>query len=526
MTQRLIELLHRMQHNPNYLSPSAYDTAWLAWLYPQARGWLLAAQHPDGSWGAELEYYHDRVISTLAAINAIAATSGNVHELKQIEKGIRYLERAIPLLSQDVFETIGFELILPRLVKTGQALGLKLDRVETLIEPQLPLYHQKLALIPKAMIYSPHLAVAHSLEFLSFEELDRAAIPPLRTANGSIHNSPAATAFVEIAGGGSLEGWAYLDDLIERYGGYAPSFAPFELFEIIWTLHHLSLTVDLPTLEPVIHPLLDTLSQAWTERGVGFSTTFVADPDDSSVALRIFNKLGIYKDPAVLEVYEVGDHFECMPFERNLSLDAHIHIIHALKTAPDFPRRDEMLLKALNILGRDLTTEYIVDKWHTSPYYSTSHAIIGLTGLSDRIIPKQIAWLLKTQRADGSWTFYPNLPGAAIEETAYALLALMAVREKKGDISLSVIERGIRYLETHYTTAEALPSLWIHKCLYNPYHIVESVVLSALDKYKSMVKPTRRPRLITDLTHLSLQKLRAEPLAQKAIIRPSSTSGI
>ncbi|NJN93189.1 MAG: hypothetical protein HC875_03385 [Anaerolineales bacterium] len=512
MTYRLIELLHRIQQNPNYLSPSAYDTAWLAWLYPEARTWLLAAQRPDGSWGAELEYYHDRVISTLAAINAIAATSGNAYELKQTERGIRYLEGAIPQLSQDVFETIGFELLLPRLVKTGQALGLKLSRVEALIESQMPLYYQKLALIPKAMIYSPHLAVAHSLEFLSFDELDRAAIPPLRTANGSIHNSPAATAFVEIAESGSIEGRAYLDGLIERYRGYAPSFAPFELFEIIWTLHHLTLTVDLTMLEPAINPLLDTLMHAWTERGVGFSTTFVADPDDSSVALRIFNKLGIYKDPAVLEWYEVGDHFECMPLERNLSLDAHIHIIHALKTAPDFPRREELLLKALNILGRDLTTEYIVDKWHVSPYYSTSHAIIGLTGLSDPIIPKQIAWLLKTQRPDGSWTFYPNLPGAAVEETAYALLALMVVREKRGNIPLRVIERGIHYLEKHYTVAEALPSLWIHKCLYNPYHIVESVVLSALDKYRNIVKPTRPPRLITDLSSLSLIKLRSESL--------------
>ncbi|MBI1879654.1 MAG: hypothetical protein HYR94_15775, partial [Chloroflexi bacterium] len=368
MTKAFIELMARVQKNPDYLSSSAYDTAWLAWLYPEARAWLIDAQRPDGSWGAELEYYHDRVIATLAAINAIAATSANAHELKRLERGIRYLEGAIPHLGKDVYETIGFELLLPRLVKLGQTLGLNLDRVEALIEPQMPLYYQKLALIPKAMIYSPKLAVAHSLEFLSFEELDRTAMPQLRTANGSIHNSPAATAFVEIATQGSLEGRAYLDGLIKRYRGAAPSFAPFELFEIIWTLHHLSLTVDLNTLRPTINPLVEFLSQAWTERGVGFSTTFVADPDDSSLAIRVFNKLGIDKDPAILEIYEVGDHFECMPFERNLSLDAHIHIIHALKTAGDFPRRDDMLLKALNILGRDLTTEYIVDKWHVSPY--------------------------------------------------------------------------------------------------------------------------------------------------------------
>lgn len=506
--QALIDLLTRVQDSPNALSPSAYDTGWLAWLYPEARLWLVEAQHPDGSWGAEIEYYHDRVIATLSAINAIAATSANAHELKRVERGIRYLEGAIPRLTEDVYETIGFELLLPRLVKLGQSLGLNLDRVEALIESQMPLYYQKLALIPKAMIYSPKLAVAHSLEFLSFEELDHSAMPQLRTANGSIHNSPAATAFVEIATQGSVEGRAYLDKLIKRYKGTAPSFAPFELFEIIWTLHHLSLTTDLKALQPTIDPLVEFLREAWTDRGVGFSTTFVADPDDSSLAIRIFNKLGIPHDPAILGIYEVGDHFECMPFERNISLDAHIHVVHALKTAIDFPQRDDMLLKALNILGRDLTTEYIVDKWHISPYYSTSHTIIGLTGLSDKIITRQIAWLLKTQRADGSWSFYPNLPGAAVEETAYALLALMTIYEKKGDISLEVIKRGMRYVERHYISAEELPSLWIHKCLYNPYHIVDSVVLSAIDKFENLLKPSKRRRSITDLKNLPIQAQR------------------
>jgi len=130
MTQASTDLLTRMQDNPNYLSPSAYDTAWLAWLYPEARAWLIDAQRPDGSWGAELEYYHDRVIATLAAINAIAATSANAHDLKRVEQGIRYLEGTIPRLAEDVYETIGFELLLPSLVHIGQTLGLKLDRIQ------------------------------------------------------------------------------------------------------------------------------------------------------------------------------------------------------------------------------------------------------------------------------------------------------------------------------------------------------------------------------------------------------------
>jgi halimadienyl-diphosphate synthase len=487
MIQPFIDLLTKMQKSPNHISPSTYDTAWLAWLYPEAREWIIDTQRPNGSWGSDVEYYHDRVICTLSAINALAATSTNGHDLKRVERGIQYLESAIPRLDEDVYETVAFELLVPRLVQTGKTLGLKLDRVEMLLEPLMPVYYKKLALIPKELIYSPKVVVAHSLEFLSFEELDQSAIPQLRAINGSIHNSPSATAFVEIATRGSVEGRAYLDILMNKYNGAVPGFAPLELYEIIWTLHHISLNLDLRLLQPKINPWIEFLDSIWTEKGVGFSTTFIPDPDDSALALRIFNLLEIYRDPSFLEMYEVGDHFQCFPLERNISLDVHIHIVHALKDSMDFPRRDDLLLKALNILGRDLTTDYIVDKWHISPYYSTSHAIIGLTGLADSIIQKQISWLLKTQRDDGSWTFYPDCPKAAIEETAHALMGLMAVYEKHGNIPFNIIERGFRYLEKHYRSTEELPSLWIHKALNNPYHIVESVILSAMAKYQSLL---------------------------------------
>jgi len=488
MTQAITDLLVRMQNKSNSLSPSAYDTAWLAWLYPEARVWLIDAQRPDGSWGAELEYYHDRVIATLSAINAIAATSANAHDLKRVEQGIRYLEGAIPRLAEDVHETIAFELLLPSLVHIGQTLGLKLDRIQALIEPQMPVYYQKLALIPKEMIYSPQTAVAHSLEFIGFDQLDKAAVAGVRAVDGSIHSSPAATAFVEIGVNGSEPGAAYLDNLINRHHGVSPGFAPSELFEIIWALYHVSLSIDLRLLSPEIDPLIELIATAWKPTGIGFSPSFVPDLDDTALGFKILNDLELFQDPSFFETYEVGDHFQCLPLERNLSLDVHIHVIHALKDTPDFPRRDDMLLKALNILGRDLTTEYIVDKWHVSPYYSTSHAIIALTGLSDNIINKQINWLLKTQRCDGSWTFYPGCPLAALEETAYALLALMKVYEKRRDVPFDIINKGFNYLEKHHRPAEELPALWIHKNLYNAYHIVDSVILAAMTQYQELVK--------------------------------------
>jgi len=489
LMNEVIDLLARIRRSPNHLSPSAYDTAWVAWLYPEAQAWLIEAQHPDGSWGAEVEYYHDRVIATLSAINAIAATSANGHDMERVERGIRYLEKAISHLEQDVFETIGFELLLPGLVDISRSLGLKIDQISKLIEPQLPLFYQKLSLIPEAVIYSPEFMVAHSLEFIGFEKLDQNAISQLRSSNGSIHNSPSATAFVEIAAQGSVEGSAYLDTLIGKYNGSVPGFAPFELFELIWAFHHISLNIEVDLLKPLIEPFIEFIGEAWTQKGVGFATTCAPDADDTSLGLRLLHEMDIRKSPLVLETYEVDDHFQCLPFERNISLDIHIHIIQALRSTKDFPRREEMLFKALNVLKDHLAgTEYIVDKWHISPYYSTSHAITSLIGVADNTINKPINWLLKTQRDNGSWTFYPGCPKAAVEETAYVLMALMMVYEKTGNIPFKVIEDGFRYLSTHYTSAEELPALWIHKALYNPYHIVDAVILSTMTKYRALTK--------------------------------------
>jgi hypothetical protein len=67
-------------------------------------------------------------------------------------------------------------------------------------------------------------------------------------------------------------------------------------------------------------------------------------------------------------------------------------------------------------------------------------------------------------------------------------MALMVVYEKKGNIPVAVIDKGFRYLERRYCSAEDLPALWIGKVLYNPYHIVNSVLQSTLLKYQSLRK--------------------------------------
>ena len=67
------------------MSESAYDTAWVARIqslefpgeprYPAAYDWLLREQRTDGSWGGEIAFPHDRVMSTLAVLVALTESS-------------------------------------------------------------------------------------------------------------------------------------------------------------------------------------------------------------------------------------------------------------------------------------------------------------------------------------------------------------------------------------------------------------------------------------------------------------------
>lgn len=487
MTHPFEELLIDIQRRPNAISASAYDMAWLAWIMPSARDWLCEAQLPDGSWGAELEYCHDRVISTLAAINSLAATSTNGHDMKRIVRGIRYLKKATWRISQDFTETVGFELLAPALLQIGRDLGLDLSDVDRALEPFETIRQEKLALIPPSLLYDRRCTAPHSLEFVGFDGLDHAAIPQLRFANGSIHNSPAATAFCEVAGASCPTGCDYLSASLEYYEGAVPNVTPFDLYETTWSLLHLYLAEDLTLFRKAVEPLMEKIKTSWTSEGIGITEEFPPDLDNTVAAYTLLSTLGDTPDPGVLEKYEEPDHFRCYQFERNISLDVHTHLLMALRQAPDFPRRDDMMLKAINILIRHLQPGFIADKWHVSPYYSTAHALIALHGLvSYHLIQDQIDWLCNTQQDDGRWTFYPHFPPAAVEETAHALLALLVIQKRDGTIPHSTIKRGMDFLIAHYTGQTDLPALWVEKTAYHPTHIARSIFLATFSLYEQL----------------------------------------
>lgn len=479
------------------IAGTAYDTAWLASVpaerrkhsghFPSALQWLVEHQHADGSWGGSLRYEHDRLICTLAALPALATFGRRSADHAGVQRGTRYLWQHGHLLQSEKMELVGFELLLPALVRRAQQAGIP-------VPPYLNAYDQqreeKLRLLPPAALYSPRTTVAHSLEFLG-DQADLAGLRTTQAANGAIGNSPAATAFYYTLSG-DAQALTYLEECIARTDGVmAPVLHPCETFETLWSAYHLHLA-GIPSQVLLDQAERVALRQALATGGVSLSPSFpIPDADDTAVALLLLHDLGEPTDVRVLDSFARPDgHYVTFPFERHSSVGVNVHVLHALSSLPGHPERHAAIDQLLDYLAdQQCDGMYWLDKWHISPYYATSHALCVLSQLPARhqlaaqpLITCSAEWLRQTQNPDGSWGFYGQ---ATAEETAYAVLGLATM--SAGERSPRDRQRclaGVRYLDGVMASAstsddDCFPPMWIDKCLYRPTLVVRTVIVAA-----------------------------------------------
>lgn len=472
---------------PGHMSSTAYDTAWAARLGEidpvlgnKALDWICSHQLPDGSWGAYTPlYYHDRVISTLAAMISLTYRGRRNRDRQQINDGLIALERIISgatrgLQADPNGDTVGFEMIVPTLVAEAERLGLIKQQGERILGKLGKFREKKLANI-KGKVISRHLTIAFSAEMAGLDGQHMLDIDNLQEKNGSVGHSPSATAYFALyVKKQNNEALDYLHHIVSSDGGM-PNVAPFDVFEIAWVLWNLSLIPGLNFSEK-LKPHLDLLSNSWfSGSGVGFASGYsVKDSDDSGLVFDTLSRYGIQKDIQSVLKYEENDHFRCYDLEANPSISANIHVLGALRQA-GYKVENSSVQKVLNFLKTAKNDNvYWVDKWHSSPYYATTHAIIACSGYIDELVQESVEWLIASQNSDGSWgTFL-----ATAEETAYALQALWVWNEKSGKVPREIFVNGARWLEAHFDNN--FPPLWIGKCLYNPNLVIRSAVISAL----------------------------------------------
>jgi halimadienyl-diphosphate synthase len=482
------ELVRNLQQR---MGPSPYDIGWMARLrapdgsprWPDLIDWLLDNQHADGSWGGEIVYYHDRIISTLSALIALKRNGFNRSAQDAVRRGEQYIWQHLHLLAHDPFELVGFELLLPTLLVEAQLLELN-------VPPHMCGYgeiqNEKLRLIPLDMLYSQRASTVFSIEFLG-RTPDKERLRGVLGGNGAVGNSPSATAYYLTFFPDAAPAWEYLDTVHQIYQ-YAPFVYPFRTFDLVWVLNSLRYTRR-PLTEFADPEHWEILQTALTPQGVSFDPTFlVTDGDSTSATARVLLEAGYAVNPRVLAAFQDPKTllFRTYAFERNISISTNVHALEALHYLPQFPGRDATRDSVLTALLRELTYDmYWIDKWNASPYYVTSHAIVAL--LEEGATPAHaclpsIEWILHTQQDNGAWGHFQT--GTA-EETAYALIALLHYHRRERLTDTSAVHRAAEYL-THQVNApvENLPPLYIGKVLYAPHEIVRATILAALILYE------------------------------------------
>jgi halimadienyl-diphosphate synthase len=463
----------------------AYDTAWIARLGPHYPGagleaalkWLRQNQHQDGSWGAPLVHYHDRFISTLAAIITLREVGTDSRDPRRVQRGEDVLWKLIGRLAVDDHDTIGFPLLSAALAGEAHSLGLDVPRPAARYAHG---YKKKVT----ALLNQPNRDWRLSPISFSLEGL-RTAIRPedmILNDNHSVSTSLAATAAYLMAFN-SPATLQYVQQAMAIEGtGAMPALVPIEIFETVWGLNHLRLANAISPDDPAVRRLLDYLWAAWSPKtGVSHSVYFaVPDVDNTAACFTMLNWGGYPVNADVFNYYEREDHFVCHDAETNPSLSAHVRLLLALRNVSDHPRFEAWATKIVSALTKlDENGSFWTDKWHASPYYVNSFALQALVGLSDDLARTRFKWIMRTRNDDGGWGY---LGQSTPEETAYCLEALLLWDRTVERIDANILDEAAEYLFTHMYDASYTP-LWIGKSLYTPHHLVRAAVYSALHLY-------------------------------------------
>jgi halimadienyl-diphosphate synthase len=472
------------------IQPTDYDTCWAARLtnpdgtlaYPDLLRQLLERQHPDGSWGSTIPYVHDRLLTTLAIVLLLARFGRRHQDRVQRLAGERYISQHARELRYEAHRTVGFEMILPTLLSEAGELGADL--------PYTQLRHyqreraKKLSILPAERLFEVRTSALFSLEAFA-GELDVEGSARLLLQDGSMATSPSATAFLL----SQFPDWRsrfpesvnYLEELLIRYDAGLPPIASCDIFMRTWSMYYLYHGNLLTGHAESVETICEYLLSHWGAEGIGWSSTGLAESDDTAMTLLALGRAGYDVDGSCLLAYERDRYFAVLEHERDPSVSVNLHILEALDAIPARSRarvRDKILGYVFRARRYGA---FWTDKWHLSPYYPTSRALMILPSHVAEGMDVTVKWLLDTQHANGAWGQY----APTAEETALTLLALLKYHREVRSLPHDPLRRAARYLIADEAPfQEHYPELWFSKVLYAPTVVVRSTILAALGLYR------------------------------------------
>ncbi|GLJ33854.1 hypothetical protein SUGI_0680450 [Cryptomeria japonica] len=302
------------------ISPSAYDTAWIARIpsidnpyqpqFPQTLKWIVCNQLTDGSWGGESCYLsHDRLLITLSCV--IALRIWKVEGTK-VQKGIDFVNNQTSLLDERGYSNLpnGFVILFSSLLKEAHALRLGISYEIPFIKKMLETGEAQLKEIDIGVLYSLPTSLLFSLEGLQ-ELIDWRKILSLCSKDGYMLVSMASTACVFMHTGDKkcLE---FINSVVITCGDYVPCFYPSDLHDrlvAIETIEHLGIG---RYFTKEIKNALDYVYRFWNIGGIGRGRNdTLANVNDTAMGFGILRLHGYDVSSEVLTIFgnEKGEFF-------------------------------------------------------------------------------------------------------------------------------------------------------------------------------------------------------------------------
>nr|ADH29869.1 e-beta farnesene synthase [Pinus sylvestris] len=347
------------------ITPSAYDTAWVARVpaidgssrpqFPQTVDWILKNQLKDGSWGTESHFLlSDRLLATLSCVLALLKWKvGHV----QVEHGIEFIKSNLEAIkdesNQDSCVT-DFEIIFPSLIGEAQSLHLGLPYNLPYVRMLQMKRREKLANLPRDEIHGGTLL--SSLEGIQ-DTVEWERIMEVQSQDGSFSGSPASTACVFMHTG-DMKCLQFLNSVLTKFGISVPFLYPVDLLEGLLMVDNIvRLGID-RHFEKEIKEILDCVYRHWNE-----SLNPVADLEITALGFRLLRLHRYSVTPAVFENFKDADgHFFGSTSQFNKNVASMLSLYRASQLA--FP--GETILDE----ARDFATKYLREALEKSEIFT------------------------------------------------------------------------------------------------------------------------------------------------------------
>ncbi|GAB4831250.1 hypothetical protein Ancab_005264 [Ancistrocladus abbreviatus] len=356
----------------SFVSPSAYDTAWLAMvadprqpgepMFKACLDWVLDNQNPSGFWGqTDWEGFPtiDSLPATLACMIALKTWNlGHQH----IQKGMAFISAHAAIILKDYGNSFPrwFTIIFPGMIELAKKAGMEVSFLHE-IEQINGIFDERSKILQREQIidkyeHPPLLSYLEALPswYCSFDE---ESIVSSLNEDGPVFQSPSAAAYAFIVTGHD-RCMAYLQTLVQacKSGAIPPMYPVDEDFIKICTVDQLQRLGLSGYFNEEIKQLLEQVYRNYKNQQTAKLNIVPANLFRDSLAFRLLRMQGYHVSPWRFCWFlsdEIAVAHICNNFQKFSS------VLYSIYRATDLMFQGEMELQDARLLSRALLEEYL-----------------------------------------------------------------------------------------------------------------------------------------------------------------------